>query len=73
MAKPGHHNQDTVRNNLRTIGLFVLGIGVIFFAIGVISFFASFGSFGPPRYFWCLSLVTWAPWSLCSRGDGPCG
>jgi len=29
------------------------GLGAIFMAIGLISFLSAFGSFGPPRYFWC--------------------
>jgi len=53
VSNPGHHNQDSIRNTLRAIGPFVLGAGVIMVAIGFISFFAAFGSFGPPRYFWC--------------------
>lgn len=56
MPNPGHHNQDTVRNTLRSIGPFILGAGVILVVIGFISFFSSFGSFGPPRYFWCAFL-----------------
>ena len=28
-------------------------VGLVFVVIGIGSFFASFGSFGPPRYFWC--------------------
>lgn len=41
------------RNALRAIGFLVLVIGGIFLAVGVIDFFASFGSFRPPRLFWC--------------------
>jgi len=37
---------------LRIVGPIVLGIGLVCTAIGIGSFFASFGSFGPPRYFW---------------------
>lgn len=56
MPNPGYHNQDTVRNTLRSIGPFILGAGIILVVIGFISFFSSFGSFGPPRYFWCAFL-----------------
>ena len=36
------------------VGPLVLGTGVVFTAVGFISFFSAFGSFsGPPRYFWC--------------------
>jgi len=47
---PGHKER---RAFLRAIGPIVLGIGLLFTFIGLGSFFASFGSFGPPRYFWC--------------------
>ena len=47
---PGHNN---VREVLRVAGPAVLALGVVFMIIGVGSFFASFGSFEPPRYFWC--------------------
>ena len=47
---PGHRK---LRQVLRLVGPLVMGVGVIFAAIGLISFFSSFGSFGPPRYFWC--------------------
>ena len=42
-----------LRAFLRVLGPAMVGIGFIFAAIGFISFFSSFGSFGPPRYFWC--------------------
>lgn len=53
-----HRRQhEQTRSLLRTVGPFVLGTGVIFTAIGFISFFSAFGSFsGPPRYFWCAFL-----------------
>ena len=47
---PGH---DDVRGLLRTVGPVLLLAGLIFMAVGVVSFFSAFGSFGPPRYFWC--------------------
>lgn len=38
-------------------GPVVAGVGLILILIGLISFFASFGSFGgPPKYFWCAFL-----------------
>jgi hypothetical protein len=46
----GH--QET-RSVLRIIGPIVAIIGFVFVAVGIGSFFSSFGSFGPPRYFWC--------------------
>jgi hypothetical protein len=46
----GHND---VRDLLRVVGPVVLAVGVIFMIVGIGSFFASFGGFGPPRYFWC--------------------
>ena len=47
---PNHNKQ---RNILRTIGPVMAVVGMIFLAIGMISFFTAFGSHGPPKYFWC--------------------
>jgi hypothetical protein len=33
-----------------------LGVGALLMLVGLWSFFASFGSFEPPRYFWCCFL-----------------
>jgi hypothetical protein len=38
---------------LRVVGPGVVAAGLIFTIIGIGSFFASFGTFQPPRYFWC--------------------
>jgi len=47
----GHKGARTI---LRVIGPIVLGVGLLFAAVGIGSFFSSFGTFGgPPRYFWC--------------------
>jgi len=46
----GHAERRAV---LRRIGPLVAGVGVVFAAIGMISFFTAFGGSGPPRYFWC--------------------
>ena len=53
-----NHNIDSdkhknTRKTLRVIGPVVLAVGVLFALVGFISFFSSFGSFQPPRYFWC--------------------
>jgi Double zinc ribbon len=50
---PNHHQTQAV---LRTVGPVVLGFGLMFTAVGFVSFFQSFSTFdlGPPRYFWCL-------------------
>ena len=47
---PGHND---IRDLLRVVGPAVLAVGVLFMIIGVGNFFASFGTFQPPRYFWC--------------------
>lgn len=38
---------------LKIAGVTLLAVGVVFSLIGFGSFFSSFGSFEPPRYFWC--------------------
>ena len=48
--------QARVRRTLRGVGLAVLALGGLLTLIGVGSFFASFGSFESPRYFWCAFL-----------------
>ena len=47
---PGH---TAVRSGLRVAGPLVLGLGLIFLIVGMVSFFSSMGSFEPPRLFWC--------------------
>ena len=47
---PGHSG---TRSLLRIIGPSVLVIGLMFMVVGLGSFFSSFGTFEPPRYFWC--------------------
>jgi hypothetical protein len=49
-------NHTSTRRILRRLGPIVAGIGLLLTVIGIGSFFASFGSFGPPRYFWCAFL-----------------
>jgi hypothetical protein len=51
MIDPRH---EQIRGVLRGVGPVLLVVGVIFSAIGFISFFSSFGTFEPPRYFWCV-------------------
>jgi hypothetical protein len=31
----------------------ILGAGLLFIVIGMVSFFSAFGGFEPPHYFWC--------------------
>jgi hypothetical protein len=38
---------------LRMFGLSISGLGLLFTVIGFGSLVSSFGSFEPPRYFWC--------------------
>jgi hypothetical protein len=42
-----------IRQVLRLLGPMTAGLGLLLIVIGMASFFSSFGSFGPPRYFWC--------------------
>jgi RNA polymerase subunit RPABC4/transcription elongation factor Spt4 len=47
---PGH---NAVRNTLRIVGPVISLIGLIFMIVGIADFFRAFGSFGPPKLFWC--------------------
>ncbi|MFG0254731.1 MAG: zinc ribbon domain-containing protein [Rhodopirellula sp. JB053] len=47
---PGH---TQTRGVLRVLGPLILLTGIGFTIVGMVSFIASFGSFEPPRYFWC--------------------
>ena len=44
---------DAIRTSLRTVGPALAVAGLLFTIVGIGSFFASFGSFEPPRNFWC--------------------
>lgn len=48
--------QTATRRMLRWAGLAILALGGLLTLIGIGSFFAAFGSFGPPRFFWCTFL-----------------
>lgn len=48
--------QAGVRTVLRTGGLVIVALGALLTVVGIGSFFASFGSFEPPRFFWCAFL-----------------
>ena len=50
LQSPQHSNIRTV---LRVGGPLIAGAGLLFMIVGFGSFFASFGSFEPPRFFWC--------------------
>ena len=49
-------NHRQTRSTLRMMGPVICGIGLILTIIGIGNFFASFGSFEPPRYFWCAFI-----------------
>lgn len=51
--RPLRRGQAPVRDFLRFIGPAIVVIGLAFTIVGIGSFFAAFGTFGPPRYFWC--------------------
>lgn len=46
-------NHRELRRWLRIVGPLMMVVGLVLVGIGLISFFSSFGSFEPPRYFWC--------------------
>lgn len=50
---PGHTN---ARDVLRVVGPLLVGLGLILTVTGVGSVFASFGTFGSPRLFWCAFI-----------------
>jgi hypothetical protein len=45
-----------LRTVLRTDGPILVLIGLLLIVIGMVSFFSSFGTFQPPRYFWCALI-----------------
>lgn len=49
-------NHEAKRSLLRMLGVVVLLAGLVFTAIGLVSFFSAFGSFEPPKYFWCAFI-----------------
>ncbi|MFO7901989.1 MAG: zinc ribbon domain-containing protein [Planctomycetota bacterium] len=53
MKKHIDEGHQQVRSVLRVVGPMVATTGLVLVVIGLGSFFSSFGSFGPPRYFWC--------------------
>ena len=50
LISPNHRSARTI---LRVGGPLLLAMGLLLVVIGLASFFASMGSFEPPRYFWC--------------------
>jgi hypothetical protein len=45
---------SVTRAVLGILGPTLAGVGLLFAVIGFGSFFSSFGTFEPPRYFWCV-------------------
>ena len=52
LVDPAHKK---IRGFLRTVGPLLVVVGMILSAIGLFSFFRSFGTFEFPRYFWCCA------------------
>ena len=44
------------KKKFKLLGSITLTIGICFTIIGFISFFSSFNSFEPPKYFWCCFI-----------------
>jgi len=59
---------DQTRDLLRVVGPAVVAVGLIFMVIGIGNFFLAFGSFEPPRYFWCAFVGI----PLLAIGTGIC-
>jgi hypothetical protein len=53
LESPKH---KSARSFLRTAGPIILAVGLIFVAVGFISFFGAMSSHEPPKYFWCAFL-----------------
>lgn len=51
MDDPRH---DDIRGVLRVIGPASALVGLVFLTVGLVSFFSAFGTFEPPRHFWCV-------------------
>jgi hypothetical protein len=43
-----------IRTVLRIGGPIIILVGLTFMIVGIGSFFSAFGTFEPPRYFWCV-------------------
>lgn len=53
MPKQIDPNHAPTRDLLRVVGPVVVLTGLLFTGVGIGSFFSAFGTFEPPRYFWC--------------------
>jgi len=54
--KPIDDNHAEKRTLIRTLGMVILLIGLVFMAVGLIDFFRAFGGYGTPKLFWCLFI-----------------
>jgi len=68
LRSPQH---ETIRTLLRVGGPLMAATGLLFLLVGMVSFFSAFGSFGPPRFFWCgfvgIALLAVGVW-MCQFG-----
>ncbi len=53
MRNPVDPRHSEIQGVLRVVGPVMVVAGLAFTAVGLGSFFSAFGSFEPPRYFWC--------------------
>jgi len=51
LPSPQH---DAIRSFLRIAGPLTALTGMVFMIVGMVSFFSAFGTFEPPRNFWCM-------------------
>lgn len=56
MSLQDDNQHNSTRDFLRILGPVVVITGAIFAIIGIGNFFSSFGSFEPPKYFWCAFI-----------------
>jgi hypothetical protein len=53
---PSNPKHSELRSMLRLAGPALFAVGLVFAAIGLISFFSAFSSHQPPRLFWCAFI-----------------
>ena len=56
LDKDKDNSHQSKKTFLQILGPLVLLIGGGFTVVGLNSFFSSFGTFGPPSYFWCAFI-----------------
>lgn len=55
-VRSSRRKEAPLRDFLRLIGPAIVVTGLAFTIVGIGSFFAAFGSFEPPKYFWCAFI-----------------